>query len=78
MKAGEGFRDADGAGYSKRSIQRAADKLGVDRRKDGMRGGWIWALSKMPKTPEDTEDARTKCLAPTAPSAVSSAVEVEI
>jgi putative DNA primase/helicase len=77
-KAGEVFRDADGAGYSKRSIQRAADKLGVDRRKEGMRGGWVWALPKMPNPPEGAEDARTKCLAPTAPSAASSLVEVEI
>lgn len=78
MKAGEVFRDADGAGYSKRSIQRAADKLGVERRKEGMRGGWVWALPKMPSSPEDAEDARINYLAPSAPSTASSLVEVEI
>lgn len=79
MRAKDVFRDADGAGYSKRSIQRAAKGLGVDRRKDGMRGGWVWTLpAKMTAFPEDAEDARTKSLAPTAPSAASSLVEVEI
>lgn len=76
MRAKDVFRDADGAGYSKRSIQRAADKIRIDRRKDGMRGGWVWTLPpKMTAFPEDAEDARINCLAP---SAASSLVEVEI
>jgi putative DNA primase/helicase len=79
MRAGDVFKDADQAGYSKRSIQRAANALRVDRRKDGMRGGWSWRLSpKMPNRSEDAEDARHKFLAPLAPSASSSRVEVEI
>lgn len=79
VRAGEVFKDADQAGYSKRSVQRAANALGVDRRKDGMRGGWTWRLPpKMPDSPEDALDARQNYLAPSAPSAASSRVEVEI
>jgi putative DNA primase/helicase len=76
LRAGDVFRDADGAGYSMRSIQRAADKIGVQRHKEGMRGGWVWTLP--PKMPTSPEDARHKSLAPLAPSATSSTVEVEI
>jgi putative DNA primase/helicase len=79
MRAGAVFKDADGAGLTKRSIQRAADKIGVLRHKDGMRGGWLWKLPpKMPKAPEGDEDAEQNYLAPSSPSAASSAVEVEI
>ncbi len=79
LRAGDVFRNADGAGYSKRSIQRAADKIGIERHKAGMRGGWEWKLPpKMPTSPEDAVDARHKSLAPSAPSAASSTVEVEI
>lgn len=39
------FADAGGAGYSRDQLQRAARKLGVERRKTGMGGGWEWALS---------------------------------
>ncbi len=76
MRAGDIFKDADQAGYSKRSIQRAANALAVDRRKDGMRGGWTWRLPpKMPFPCEDAVDAEQKALAPLAESSL---VEVEI
>jgi putative DNA primase/helicase len=76
MRAGEIFKDADQAGYSKRSIQRAAKAIKVDSRKDGMRGGWTWRLPpKMPSTREDAVDAEQECLAPSAAPLV---VEVEI
>lgn len=79
MRAGEVIKEADGAGYSKRSIQRAANKIGVERHKDGMRGGWHWRLpAKVPTCHEDAEGARTERLASTAPSVTSSQVEVEI
>lgn len=69
VRAGEVFKDADQAGYSKRTIQRAADALGVERNKDGMRGGWTWRLPpKVPKISEDAKDARQVLLAPSAPS----------
>lgn len=79
MRAGEVFKDADQAGYSKRSIQRAASAIKVERHKDGMKGGWTWRLPpKMPNLPEDAVDARHKTAAPLAPSAESCIVEVEI
>lgn len=37
--------DAEDAGYSWRTIQRAQKVLGIDAVKDGMRGGWVWKLS---------------------------------
>jgi putative DNA primase/helicase len=79
MRAGDVFKDADQAGYSKRSIQRAANAIKVERHKDGMRGGWTWRLPpKMPISREDAVDAEQKALAPLAPSAASSLVEVDI
>lgn len=71
MRAGEVFKDADQAGYSKRSIQRAANALKIERHKGGMRAGWTWRLPpKMPIPPEDAVDAKQKYLAPSAPSVV--------
>ena len=79
MRAGEIFKDADQAGYSKRSIQRAANAIKIERHKDGMRGGWTWRFPpKMPTPPEDAVDAKQKSLASLAPSAPFSVVEVEI
>lgn len=79
MRAGEIFKDADQAGYSKRSIQRAANAIKIERHKDGMKGGWTWRLPpKMTTHPEDAVDAEQKALAPLAPSAASFVVEVEI
>lgn len=63
------FDEAEGAGYSRSSIQRAAKALGVTRAKMGMEGGWTWTLPKeantspqsdmreqMKRLGEDTED----------------------
>lgn len=36
--------DADGAGYSWRTIQRAKEMLGIKTVKEGMTGGWVWIL----------------------------------
>jgi putative DNA primase/helicase len=44
MSAKDIYKDADGAGYSRDQIKRASIRLGVDKRKDGMQGGWLWAL----------------------------------
>jgi putative DNA primase/helicase len=79
MTAGAVFKNADGAGFSKRAIQRTANRIGVLRHKDGMRGGWLWKLPlKMPRRHEDAEDTEQDYLAPSAPSLGPSAIEVEI
>jgi putative DNA primase/helicase len=61
VRASQVFRDADAHGYSKRQMQRASKRLGVKTEKDGMRGGWVWALpedvGEHAKGPEGTEDA---------------------
>jgi putative DNA primase/helicase len=54
--------DASGAGFTWRTIHRAADRLKVERRKEGMRGGWTWQLP--PKVPKDAEDATVFKVAP--------------
>jgi len=67
--------DADGAGYAWRTVQLSATRLGVERRKDGMKGGWVWALPASDATrrrTEDAEDARHTAHAPSAPSVASS------
>lgn len=61
--------DGDGAGHTWRTLHRAADKLNVDRRKDGMRGPWIWRLplpgpAKVPTTaPEAARNPEQEKLA---------------
>ena len=63
--------DADGAGYAWRTVQLSATRLGVERRKEGMKGGWVWALSDSSqprRRNEGAEDAPQETLAPSAPS----------
>lgn len=44
--------DADGAGYAWSTVQKAATRLGVERRKKGMKEGWVWGLTEpKPKPP---------------------------
>jgi len=65
-------RDADGAGYAWRTVQNSSNRLGVERRKDGMKGGWVWALDRPEQSrrrSEGAEDALQKWHAPSAPSA---------
>lgn len=52
--------EAEEAGFAWRTVQRAADRLGVKRKKDGMTGGWYWSLPTAKATgsaPEDAKDA---------------------
>lgn len=49
--------DADGAGYAWRTVQRAAQRLGVERQKVGMRGGWMWGLTTANHHTKGAEDA---------------------
>lgn len=53
--------DADGAGYSWRTIQRAQKQLGVEAVKKGKSGGWVWQLP--PKNATESEECHTKCVA---------------
>lgn len=66
--------DADGAGYAWRTVQRAASRIGAERRKEGMKGGWVWALtpadSKAPRPDEGAEGVRLQSAAPLASSAL--------
>jgi putative DNA primase/helicase len=75
--------DADGAGYAWRTVQRSAGRIGVERRKEGMKAGWVWALgSEQPyrRRHEGAVDATQKSLAPSAPSGsmVAPSVDAEI
>lgn len=63
--------DADGAGYAWRTVQLSATRLRVERRKEGMKGGWVWALAEsgqLRRRIEGAEDAPHKLHAPSAPS----------
>ena len=75
-------KDADGAGYAWRTVQRAATRrLGIVPMKDGMRGGWVWSLpadAKAPRRQDATEGAegdkheRLASSAPSGPEVASS------
>jgi hypothetical protein len=72
--AGAMRKDADGAGYAWRTVQRASRRLGIVPTKEGMRGGWVWALpagakaSRREDATEDAEGVNPERLAPSAPS----------
>ena len=75
--------DADGAGYAWRTVQLSATRLGVERRKEGMKGGWVWALDAavLPRRRnEGAEDAPQELRSPSAPSAsfVAPSDDVEV
>lgn len=46
------------AGFSKKQIWNASKRLGVERKKDGMKGGWLWRLpyTGADKRPEDSHE----------------------
>lgn len=54
------FKDADGAGYSRDQVRRASVKLGVEKRKTGMNGGWVWALGAAEECTKVAKGARFK------------------
>jgi putative DNA primase/helicase len=56
--------DADGAGYNWKMMQRAASRLGVEKRKLGMKEGWEWALSKETRHEEDTKSPALRTKSP--------------
>jgi putative DNA primase/helicase len=64
MKAREIKSDADGAGFNWKMMQRAASKLGVEKRKLGMKEGWQWVLPKRTFTEEDTKNPALYIVSP--------------
>jgi hypothetical protein len=46
LPAREIFREAAAAGYSDDQVKRAKSRIGVETKKIGMEGGWIWRLSE--------------------------------
>lgn len=77
MSAKDIYKDADGAGYSRDMVKRASLKMGVEKRKNGMTGGWLWALPIDPQTPEGStkgaKSARFENTLPSLPSVLPSA-----
>lgn len=69
VSAKQVLADASGAGYSRDQMQRAARRIGVDRRKTGMSGGWQWAQRPAEGGAEGSED-RGKKRVPPSPSSV--------
>jgi putative DNA primase/helicase len=50
VQASEGLKRARQMGFSRKVIDRAREKLGVETKKSGFKGGWDWSL------PEDAQD----------------------
>lgn len=76
QKAGAIKADADGAGYAWSTIQKSATRLGVERRKEGMKAGWVWALpgpSPVRRRREGAEDSPLEAGEPSAPSGKATA-----
>ena len=58
IDAKEAILKAEGHGFSKRAMQRAAQRLGVVRQKDGMHGPWRWHLPlAASNSPDDNQGA---------------------
>lgn len=72
MSAKDIFKDADGAGYSRDQIKRASQKMGVEKRKSGMGGGWEWALQNPEGSTKGAKGARFENMLPSRPSALPS------
>ncbi|GAB3367410.1 MULTISPECIES: AAA family ATPase [Giesbergeria] len=53
------YKDADGAGYSRDQIKRASLKLGIEKTKEGMGGGWLWRLPSHPQREHEGSEERT-------------------
>lgn len=58
--------DADGAGFNWKMMQRAAARLGVEKRKIGMKEGWEWALAKETAPEEDRKNPALYTVSPSA------------
>ena len=80
VKAGQIKKDANEAGFNWRTMQRAADRLGVARHKEGMHGGWVWSpgAKATNNTEGDTHEAMSPSGRRVAFGSDSDQVEVEI
>ena len=58
VSANQMQEDASGAGYSWDRVKRAAHRLGVERRKDGYQGRWVWTLPAEREAKGSTEPAK--------------------
>lgn len=69
--------EANEAGYPWRTVQKAATRLGVERRKKGMKGGWLWGLTGAAGEPrvrnEGAEGTPRMLQAPSASSVAAAA-----
>jgi len=54
--ANEFRKDAEGAGYQWRSVQRVAKRMGAESRKSDMRGPWKWGFYDAPKATNRHEE----------------------
>ena len=78
MTAKEVFKDADGAGYSRDQIKRASLKLGIEKEKTGMGGGWVWRLPDAEGSTKSAKSARLENTLPSLPSVLPSGEAEEI
>src|SRR5262249_49461724 len=57
-------RQATAAGITPKALRSAKEALGIKPEKDGFDGGWVWALPKMPNTPEGAHFQKRASSAP--------------
>ena len=77
MTAKDVFKDADGAGYSRDQIKRASLKLGVEKEKTGMGGGWVWVLPDAEGSTKSAKSARLENTLPSPPSVLPSCFDAQ-
>lgn len=77
MTAKDVFKDADGAGYSRDQIKRASLKLGVEKEKTGMGGGWVWVLPDAEGSTKGAKSARLENTLPSLPSVLPSCFDAQ-
>lgn len=83
----EAAKPLKAAGFSKKQIWAASKKVGVMRKKDGMKGGWMWRLRdasevafrmNCPEDSEDSEDSYFGNVEPSDSSESSAAMESSV
>ena len=77
MTAKDVFKDADGAGYSRDQIKRASIKLGVEKQKTGMSGGWVWALKTTEESGKSAKGVRFENVHSSPPSVLPSGFDAQ-